>query len=1013
MCRFFKFPRLLGQHPDEPDRPPEFNMKTSLSPLLAALLATAAPLYLGAEHKPTPEQSAFFKKEVKPILEKNCYRCHGGEDKLKGHFRITSREGILQGGDQGPAFNETDRPKSLLLAMISYKDGDHEMPPKEKLPQAQIDVLTKWVQDGLPFPPEEEIRGKSGHKGMVVTDTDRQHWAFQPVKKPDAPKVKDGGWARNGIDPFILSKLEKAGLQPSGPAAKATLIRRAYYDLIGLPPSPEEVQAFLQDNRPDAFEKIIDDLLKRPQYGEKWGRHWLDLVRYAETNGYERDSEKPEAWRYRDYVIRALNQDKPYNQFILEQLAGDELPSRSGDAIIATGFHRLGTWDDEPADRDLAKYDYLDDILRTTTETFLGLTVGCARCHDHKIDPIPTRDYYGILAFFHDISPHGKGGTNLIEVPAVENQAAFDEKVKKKAELEDSLRRTIGELDQRFQEKLKAKYPKLGLQAVPSPDSQQRGKDLYLLPDSRTSGQTWEYTFENPGDNWFEIGFDDSKWKKGPGGFGSSGTPNAHVRTNWNTQGIWLRKDFRLTTIPENLTLHIHHDEDVEIHLNGSLIHRAKSYTTNYIKIDALAKAEFFLQTGKNTLAVHCKQTGGGQYIDIGLSTDTSGGPDLVKLFNKYGQELLGEDAQKLKRAKRDLQASLAQKLENKTVKAMAVAERGRTPVHVLARGNPRLKGDVAPPGFLAVLGETQAQIPAEYAINNSSGKRRYLAEWIARPENQLTTRVIANRLWQFHFGRGIVRSSSDFGTRGDAPTHPQLLDWLAATLVEKDWSLKSMHKLILMSRTWQMASAPHDEALKKDPLNHLFWRYDMRRLTAEEIRDSILNLTGELNLKMGGPSITPPLPQEVLATSSRPGAAWRGLSDPENAARRSVYVKIKRSLKMPLLLGHDMADTDGPCAVRFNTTVPTQALTMLNSELISKAASTFARRLLDNADNNEDRVREAFRVAFCREPSANEVKAGTEMIDDIRTQSKLTEAQAIERFALLTLNLNEFVYLD
>ena len=982
--------------------------------LLAFLLITfSAITALCAVENPSPEQSAFFKKEVKPILEENCYRCHGGEDKIKGHFRVTSREGILKGGDQGTAYNKADPLKSIFLAMISYKDGDHEMPPKEKLPQAQIDTLTKWVQEGLPFPAEDEIRGESGHQGFVITDKHRQHWAFQDVKKPNVPKVKDGKWPLNGIDPFVLARLEKEGLEPSQPATKATLIRRAFYDLIGLPPSPDEVQAFLADKSNNAFEKLVDDLLDRPQYGEKWGRHWLDLVRYAETNGYERDSEKPEAWRYRDYVIRALNQDKPYNQFILEQLAGDELPDRSADAIIATGFHRLGTWDDEPADRDLAKYDYLDDILRTTTETFLGLTVGCARCHDHKIDPIPTRDYYSILAFFHDISPHGKGGTNLVDVPAAENQEIFDKKVRDKANLENSLRKTIADLDQRFQEKLKEKYPALGLKAIPAPGSQQRGDDLYLLPDSRNNGEIWEYTFENPGDNWFEIGFDDSKWKKGPGGFGTKGTPNAKVRTTWNGKDIWLRKDFRLTSIPENLTLHIHHDEDAEIYLNGSLIHRAKSHTTDYIKIDALAKAEFFLQTGKNTLAVHCKQTGGGQYIDLGLSTDTTGGPDLVKLLNKHGKELLGDDLKTLRRAKRDLQASLEVKLENKTIKAMAVAERGRSPVHVLARGNPRLKGDVTPPGFLTVLGQEEVQVPGEYAINNSSGKRRYLAEWITREDNPLTTRVIANRLWQFHFGRGIVRSASDFGTSGDEPTHPQLLDWLAATLVEKEWSLKAMHKLILMSRTWQMASTPRDEPLKKDPLNHLFWRYDMRRLTAEEIRDSILNLTGELNLKMGGPSITPPLPQEVLATSSRPGAAWRGLSDPENAARRSVYVKVKRSLKMPLLLGHDMADTDGPCAVRFNTTVPTQALTMLNSELISKAASTFAQRLLQNAENNEDRVREAFRVAFCREPKANEVKAGIEMIKEIRAKTQLTEAQAIERFALLTLNLNEFVYLD
>ena len=564
------------------------------------------------------------------------------------------------------------------------------------------------------------------------------------------------------------------------------------------------------------------------------------------------------------------------------------------------------------------------------------------------------------------------------------------------------------------QKNLKEKHPEIALKVVSSPDSQQRGKDLYLLPDSRTGGQIWEYTMQNPGDNWFEIGFDDNKWKKGPGGFGSKGTPGSHVRTNWHTKDIWMRKDFRLTAIPENLTLHIHHDEDAEIYLNGNLIHRAKGHSTNYIKINAMAKAEFSLQTGKNTVAVHCRQTNGGQYIDIGFSTDTSGGPDMEQIFKKYAKNLLpANDLKTYKRSKRELDASLAQKLENKSIKAMAVAERGRTPVHVLARGNPRLKGDQVQPSFPLVLGEFDAQVPAEYAINNSSGKRRYLAEWIANPKNPMTSRVMVNRLWQFHFGRGIVRTSSDFGTQGDKPTHPLLLDWLATTFVEKSWSLKSMHKLILMSQTWQMSSTPNETALKKDPLNNLFWRYDMRRLSAEEIRDSILNLTGELNLKMGGPSITPPLPKEVLASASRPGAAWRGLSSAEDSVRRSVYVKVKRSMKMPLLLSHDMADTDSPCAVRFNTTVPTQALTMLNSEIINKAAATFAKRLIQSGDNNEDRVREAFRIAFCRDPKNAEIASGVQMIQDIKKKAGLNDDQALERFALLTLNLNEFVYLD
>lgn len=989
-------------------------MKTPFPTFLLATFLSSLLSILQAEHKPTPEQAAFFRKDVKPILEKSCYRCHGGEDKLKAHFRVTSREGIIKGGDNGPAFDEANPSKSFFLEMISYKDSDYEMPPKAKLPQDQIDVLTKWVEMGIPFPPEDEIHGESGHKGRVITDADREHWSFQPIAKAKPPAVKKGSWPSNDIDHFVLSKLEENQLQPNSKASKEVLIRRAYYALIGLPPSPEEIQAFINNKDPNAFNEVIDDLLSRPQYGEKWGRHWLDLVRYAETNGYERDGDKPQAWRYRDYVIKALNEDKPYNRFLQEQIAGDELPDADADAIIATGFHRLGTWDDEPADRELAKYDYLDDILRTTTESFLGLTVGCARCHDHKIDPITTKDYYSFLAFFHDITPHGKGNTNLVDIKQPDNDAEFQKRKALKLRQEQDHRHAIAHVEKKFRDLMAKQHPEVKIPTPDAPTALQKGQILHLMPDARQTTPIWEYTLTNPGDNWFEIGFDDSKWETGPGGFGRKGTPNSTVRTDWHTTGIWLRRDFRLTEVPENLTLHLHHDEDVEIYLNGGLIHSAKSYTNKYITVDIFKKAEFLLQTGKNTLAVSCKQTTGGQYIDVGLSTDKSDAETFVKIFRKYAKNVLNkQDLGNYNRYSKQLADSLASELKNTKIQALAVAERGRTPVHVLARGNPRLKGDVAPPAFLEVLGDTTANIPENYSTNASSGKRRYLAEWITSPDNPLTTRVLVNRVWQHHFGRGLARTSSDFGSIGEAPTHPELLDWLATNFMENGWSLKKLHKTILQSSTWQMSSAPNDAAYKVDPLNNLFWRYNMRRLTAEELRDSIINLTGKLNLKMGGPSITPPMPKEVLATASRFGAGWNGLKGPEHDSRRSVYVKVKRSMKMPLLINHDMADTDAPCAVRFNTTVPTQALTLLNSELINQAAADFAQRLQNSAKTPKEQVREAFKIALCREPKASEVDAGVAMINDIKKSSGISDEQALERFALLTLNLNEFVFLD
>mgnify|MGYP001329577883 FL=1 len=372
-------------------------------------------LCLVGNHLFCEEGISLWKNEIKPLLENNCWKCHGA-DKVRAELILTTREGVLKGGEVGPAVDLENPSASLMLQMVSYKDEDHQMPPIGKLPQNKIDALERWIQIGLPFPKEDEIEPKNAHSHARTTEVNevtKSHWAF---KKPVADTIPNLPKHANPIDRFIHAQLAENNLPYNPQADDHTLIRRVYYDLIGLPPTPDEVDIYLSDKQPDKFNRLVDQLLKSPHYGEKWGRHWLDLVRYAETNGYERDGNKPQAWRYRDYVINSFNQNKPYDQFILEQLAGDEIENPSAAAITATGFHRLGIWDDEPADRVLARYDYLDDIVRTTTEVFLGMTVGCARCHDHKIDPIPTKDYYSMLAFFANITPHSKREENLVEV---------------------------------------------------------------------------------------------------------------------------------------------------------------------------------------------------------------------------------------------------------------------------------------------------------------------------------------------------------------------------------------------------------------------------------------------------------------------------------------------------------------------------------------------------------------------------------------------------------------------
>ena len=857
---------------------------------------------------------------------------------------------------------------------------------------------------------------------QVKTD----YWAYQPVQLPPLPAVKNSSWIKNPIDTFILSRLEQANLSPAKPASKQALIRRVYYDLTGLPPSPDAVEDFLNDSNPQAYDRLIDQLLASEQYGAKWGRHWLDLVRYAETNGYERDSNKPFAWRYRDYVINSFNQDKPYDQFVREQLAGDLFDQPTADTITATGFYRLGIWDDEPADRRLARYDYLDDIVSTAGQVMLGISMGCVRCHDHKADPISIKDYYSFLAFFHDIAPHsnsplvdiGTSEQRQVHKTKVEGKKLAQEKLQDQVfKLEEELKVTLSptefdvdpaqtdlvNLTYRFYrhtwDQLPDNYDQLkhetqgeiatnrfslrpasrekaiglvfeGQLRVPENGeytfhldsiggsrfwvndqkvaelstatggyhqgtvtlnsgyvpvrldyfnrnqelphlrvywSKTNGFKQYLsdetaiLPDARSQEQNWAYTFEQPNKkDWFKPEFDHAQWLIGTGGFGTTGTPGAVVRTKWETSEIWMRKTFDLAQLPKQIALNIHHDEEVQIYINGTKVLHRRGHVTNYHTILLRPKEQLPFQVGNNIIAVHCSQTGGGQYIDVGLVAN----PVYVKFddfLRKYAEEIKIDSDLKSKVEKYHQVQKERDDLRKKNIPyahmALAVQDAGVSKVHILRRGNPQLVGDLVKPEVPDIL-----KMGKKIEIKQVATKRRVIADWIASSDNPLTARVMVNRIWQHHFGRGLVRSSNDFGQFGRRPTHPQLLDWLAHELVLNQWRLKSLHKTIMMSNAYQMSAQGNVQAMTTDPLNDLFWRFDMRRLSAEEIRDSVLSVSGNLNLKQGGPSVFPQLPEEVLATSSQPTRVW-GQSSSEEANRRSVYVKVKRSLLVPITI--------------------------------------------------------------------------------------------------------------
>jgi hypothetical protein len=656
----------------------------------------------------------------------------------------------------------------------------------------------------------------------MITE-DRGYWAFQPVRRSPPPRVRHRDWIANPIDAFILARLEESGLEPSAPADRRELIRRACFDLTGLPPTPQQVDDFVHDPSPHAYAKLIDRLLDSPQYGERWGKFWLDVVRYGDTNGYERDGDKPYAWRYRDYVIRSFNGDKPYNQFVKEQLAGDELDEVTPDALIATGFYRLGVWDDEPDDKKAAEYDELDDIVRTTGTAFLGLTVNCARCHDHKFDPIPQSDYYSLLAVFHNLKPYESA----------------------REDLDSAVLRPLGSAEQ--------------IEA----------------------------------------------WRD--------------------------------------------------------------------IQDKALRALEADIKTRNST----------------------------------EDKQRLRDELKKLRERKAPFEW------------ALAVRERGTEvpETHVLIRGNASTPGQPVPPRFLSALGGEEPEVRPRSSPDATNGLRLALAQWTASPKNPLTARVMVNRIWQHHFGRGIVPTPDDFGKTGVAPTHPQLLDWLAAEFVEHGWSMKHLHRLIMTCRAYQMSSRAADEkAIALDPGNALLWRQNVRRLEAEAVRDSILAVSGGLNLKSEGPSFYPVLAKSVLATQSRPGDGW-GKSDQAERDRRSVYMFIKRTLPVPLMEAFDAPNSAQPAGERAITTVAPQALMLLNGQFVQEQAAALGERVMRESPSKEARVDTAFRLVLQRPPTREERKIATQMLASQRqlaTQSgPEAERIAFRSFCLALLNLNEFVYVD
>lgn len=960
----------------------------------------------------------YFRSEVKPILEQNCFKCHGGLDehghpKVKSGLQLISRKGLLKGGNHGPAFDESDPAKSRVLEAISYSNRDLQMPPRGQLAPEEIAKINKWIGMGAPWTPEDadkmvaEVHNPL--EGVTeVNEKTKAHWSYKPMTRPDVPKVSDPAWAENPIDAFLRAKLDEKGLQPVGEATRAALLRRLSYDLTGLTPTLEEIKAFEVDTAPDAWSKQVNRLLDSPAYGEKWGRHWLDVVRYAESNGFERDNDKPMVWRYRDYVIRSFNQDKPYNRFVAEQIAGDELPDKTAESQIATGMLRLMAWDDDPADPQQHYFDVLDDNVRVVTEGFLGMTAGCARCHDHKGDPIPQKDYYKFVSFFRNMQPMGRGGkqTEYIQGPDLTKER--DKALGQMTEEERKIREFMAAAESDARENLNRTRPEIAAKV-----SQLPGVDRWLVTDARVKPTNWYYTLKEPSEDWSAVSFraERANWQQGLAGFGTA-APGVQARTVWTSQDIWLQTTFGLESIPKAVLLHLYYDEDIQIYLNGRLVLTRDLFSTDYEKIPAPKEFMEALQTGRNVVAVHLNQKEGGQFFDLGLEVDAITPADVV--LNPDYRAASRKDRETYRRGQARLE-EIETMRKSPGVEAMVVTENGPKPppTHVLLRGSAHAEGDEVQPGFPAIWGNEAAVIAPPAPDAKSSNRRLALAQWITRDDNPRTARVMVNRIWEHHFGRGLCPTPNDFGYLGTAATHPELLDWLATEFVAKGWSMKAMHRLILNSKAYRMSIASEPKAAAADPANDLFWRFNPRRLTAEELRDSMLASTGELNLEMEGPSVYIPLPDEVLATSSTKGGKW-GSSPPDQANRRSVYVKIKRSLQPPQFTDFDMADTDNSCPVRFTTTVPTQALAMMNSEFVHNEADALAKRLEREIPGDlHAQIKRAFELVLSRDPDESEVVLSLGFINKLKTESQLAPDVALQRFCVAVFSFNEFFYLD
>jgi cytochrome c553 len=933
--------------------------RTVLLSLGLCLALAAAPRAFGASEEASPraKQLEFFERSVRPVLAENCFGCHGPA-KHKAGLRLDSLAAILKGGDSGPAVKPGEPEESLLIQAVRYSDEDRQMPPKGKLNDAEIAALADWVKAGALWPEVDRApRPVPVQTTSKVTAEDRAFWSFQPIKPVAQPAVADASWPRSPIDRFVLANLEEAKLKPVAPADRRTLIRRATFDLIGLPPTPEEVEAFLADESPEAFARVVERLLASPRYGERWGRHWLDVARYGEDQAHTFQARMyPNGYRYRDWVIKAFNDDMPYDRFVMEQIAADLLdgPERE-QRLAALGFFALG-----PVYYGKAVFDEFDDRVDTLCRGFLGLTVACARCHDHKFDPIPTEDYYALAGVFasSEYKEYPQAAPDVV-AKFEGAQAAIKAKTDEVAAFLAAESVTLAEAATAET----ASY----MVAAWTLHNKRKADPKASLPALARAEELQEPVLAR----WFKYLF------------GESGDPKPGL-PGW-----------RRVIAAQDPSADVSADPAAQAEVK-----RAAQAFQEYVRsILALRSA----------IEAHEKAA-----LGSGVETPKAARPGLDPAELKLLRELVGADGL-FAVPKADVEKRLADssKAQLKAMRTELDRLKRESPpkypvIHSLAegssisnmrvhiRGNPATLGGEVSRRFLSVL---SSETPAPFGPGSG---RLELARAIASKDNPLTARVIVNRVWERHFGRGLVATPSNFGSLGERPTHPELLDYLAGQFIACGWSLKTLHRAIMLSATYQLSSAFDPHNFEVDPDNTRLWHMNRRRLEVEPWRDAMLAVSGQLDRTLGGPSLD--------------------LSSATNH-RRTVYAAISRHNLHGLLRLFDFPDPNITSDKRTVTSVPLQQLFVLNSEFVVEQAKSLAARLTSTSgEADSDRVKRAILTLYGRPAAPEEVEwalgflAGSsehpasEYAGSGQGSGPLTRW---EQYAQILLGSNEFLFID